>query len=388
MENDLNNSRHYFINIFSQPSAVEPQENLVDCDNITVFMESVGVQTDRKWIKDSAIQEKIHSKILKENRALQNTVQQLRIKLNASEVSTRYTVTALETDDRKCKYITGISSGVVLRQLYEAVKQDLPPYDEQYLEKIVILALRKIRLNEPFYTLSLIYDMHHSTVADKIFQVIHCIYPFMSGLVRWPSRDVIKQHMPDSFKKKYGDRVTIIIDCFEVPIESPRSEEMIANANVYSFYKHHKTVKVLAGITPAGAIAFVSEAFGGRTSDQQVTRISGFLDLIEEGDFVLADRGFLITEMLAQKKAELNIPAFKKTNQQLEPLDACHSRDLAALRIHVERLIGSMRQKCLMLSNIIPITLLERWNGGVPVLDQIIKIAAAIVNLCPSVVTH
>lgn len=173
----------------------------------------------------------------------------------------------------------------------------------------------------------------------------------MSRLVKWPSRETLKKHMPAAFREKYGDRVTIIIDCFEIHIESPKSEKMIANANVYSFYKHHKTVKILAGITPAGSYAFISEAFGGRISDKQITLMSGILDFIEEGDFVMADRGFLIGDLLAQKNAVLSVPAFKKANHQLQPVDACVSKDLSALRIHVERLIGSLRQKVLMLSH-------------------------------------
>ncbi|XP_062700615.1 uncharacterized protein LOC134284965 [Aedes albopictus] len=310
----------------------------------------------------------------------------LRQKLADAELATRYTVSSLESDDKKCKYITGISSGIVLRQVFEALKDDLPMLEPEHREKLFVLALRKIRLNEPFHTLGLLYGMHPSLVSDKIFHVIHCIYPFLAGLVRWPPREVLKKHMPHAFRQKYNDRVTVILDCFEVPIETPRAEEMVANANVYSFYKHHKTIKVLAGVTPDGCYSFISEAFGGRTSDKQITSMSGFLDLLEEGDFVLADRGFLIEDLLRQKNASISIPAFKKTNRQLQPLDACDSKEISALRIHVERMIGSLRQKMLILTDIIPITLLERWNSGTPALDQIIKIAAGIVNLCPSIV--
>ncbi|XP_062534368.1 uncharacterized protein LOC134203526 [Armigeres subalbatus] len=154
-------------------SAVKSQERVCDGENITISKNCIGVQTNEKWLRYSAKLKKTHNKILEENRKHQQTIQQLRTKLHTAELSTRYTITSLETDDKKCKYVTGISSGIVLRQLYEAVKNDLPFYEETYREKMFILAFRKIRLNEPFYTLSLIYDMHHSTVADKVFQIIH-----------------------------------------------------------------------------------------------------------------------------------------------------------------------------------------------------------------------
>nr|XP_019529545.2 uncharacterized protein LOC109401158 [Aedes albopictus] len=194
-------------------------------DNVTqsmcpdTFKEDVCTQTDTSWIRDSAEHEKVRKKLLKENDHLKSSIEGLRMKLSVAEEATRYSVRALESDDRKCKYITGIASGRVLRLLYEALKHDLPNTEPNTAfpdtqEQMFILALRKIRLNEPFYTLGLIYNLHHSTVADKVFQIVHRIYPFMSRLVKWPSRETLKKHMPAAFREKYGDRVTIIIDCF------------------------------------------------------------------------------------------------------------------------------------------------------------------------------
>jgi hypothetical protein len=49
-------------------------------------------------------------------------------------------------------------------------------------------------------------------------------------------------------------------------------------------------------VTPTGAISYVSKAFGGRTSDKVITQRSGYLDKLEHGNQVLADREF--TDML------------------------------------------------------------------------------------------
>ena len=40
---------------------------------------------------------------------------------------------------------------------------------------------------------------------------------------------------------------------------------------MWSNYKHKNTVKILLGITPQGVIAFVSESWGGHTSDKYLT---------------------------------------------------------------------------------------------------------------------
>ena len=50
---------------------------------------------------------------------------------------------------------------------------------------------------------------------------------------------------------------------------------------------------------------FCSDLFEGSISDRQITIDSGFLDFIEAGDLVLADRGFVIHDLLSSKNASL-----------------------------------------------------------------------------------
>lgn len=146
-------------------------------------------------------------------------------------------------------------------------------------------------------------------------------------------------------------------------------------------------MKVLIGIRPSGSILYVSPAFGGRISDKEIVKQSGFLQCLQEGDFVMADRGFLIETLLAPLIASVSYPAFKKRNQQLEPLDDIASKELSSLRIHVERLIGILRQKFMILTGIVPITLLQRWNDDMLAIDQILIVSSALLLYpCPSVV--
>ena len=81
--------------------------------------------------------------------------------------------------------------------------------------------------------------------------------------------------------------------CFKVFIEKPSN--LLARAQTYLNYGSHKTIKVLIGVSP-GTITFVSQAWGGRTSDTFLTENCGVLNKLKPGDLVMADRAFMIHE--------------------------------------------------------------------------------------------
>lgn len=64
--------------------------------------------------------------------------------------------------------------------------------------------------------------------------------------------------------------------------------------------------EIIAG-SPDSTVTFVSELYPGRTSDRNITKHCGILQLLEEGDSIMADRGFEILDDLP-KGVTLNIP--------------------------------------------------------------------------------
>ncbi len=203
-------------------------------------------------------------------------------------------------------------------------------------------------------------------------------------LIVWPEREQLWKTMPECFRTSFGTKVAVIIDCFEVFIE--RQSNLSARASTWSSYKHHNTVKVLLGMAPQGVVSFVSEPWGGgRVSDKHLTKHCGLLDNLLPGDIVLADRGFDISDSVAMMQARLHIPAF--TRGELSAMEIHDTKTIANVRIHVERVIGNVRQKYPILQSTVPIDfVIKRVGEDCPLIDRIVRISCALSNICDSVV--
>ena len=251
------------------------------------------------------------------------------------------------------------------------------------------MVLKKLRLNVPFQDLAYRFMVSLSTVSRIFSSWMIVMDTRLSFLVFWPEREQLCKTMPMCFQYAFGKKVTVIIDCFEVFIEKPTN--LLARAQTYSSYKHHNTIKILIGITTQGTVSFVSETWGGRTSDKHLTENCGFLNKLLPGDIVMADRGFTITESVGLQQAKLLIPAFTKGKSQLDPVDVEQTRGIASVRIHVERVIELLRRKYTILESTLPTDFLScNANGSadtkVPIIDRIVRVCSALVNLCPPIV--
>lgn len=134
---------------------------------------------------------------------------------------------------------------------------------------------------------------------------------------------------------------------------------------------------------------FLSKCWGGRASDRCITMNSGFLDLLSNGDTVLADRGFTISDDLAVFGAKLEIPAFTGGKKQLSVAEVEQSKRLSMVRIHVEHVIGLLKLKYTILQGKLPITLLKKKNDSdYAFIDKIITVCCALTNLSPCIVPY
>ena len=297
---------------------------------------------------------------------------------------TKFCVEVIQNNDTKTCFYTGLPCFDLFKTLFEMLKgytQTQP--DSKGLDQFFAV-LVKLRLNVPIQFLADRLDCSKAQFSGFFHMWLDAMYHNLKQLIVWPEAQTLQENLPTSFKKHYS-KVRCIIDCFEVFIEKPLSLD--TRAATFSNYKKHNTLKVLIAISPTGSIVFISKAWGGRVSDKVITQESGFLDHIEPGDVILADRGFLIGDELAVRRAKLEIPAFTKGKKQLTQEEVEKSRQLARVRIHVERVIGQLRKKYKILQGVLPITLIKRPTDDKPTIDRILVVTAALTNLCPSVVS-
>ncbi len=226
------------------------------------------------------------------------------------------------------------------------------------LEQEFLMTMVRLRLGLFHEDLAWRFCVSSSRVTQIIATWIKLLSKELSCLIIWPSKGQIHATMPDSFKRLYP-KTRVIIDCTEIFVETPSSLEV--QALLWSEYKHHTTFKVLVCITPNGAISWISPAYGGRASDKFIVNDSGFLDLLEPFDCVMADRGFKIKELLLMKRCTLAIPPTAAKGNQMTEQDIKETKRIANVRIYVEQAIKRIKDFNI-LNVCLPLTELPLFN--------------------------
>ncbi|XP_041376934.1 uncharacterized protein LOC121389396 [Gigantopelta aegis] len=287
--------------------------------------------------------------------------------------------------DDKVKFLTGLSSYDVLAMLYEYLEDFIPTKKSLTKFQMLFMTLMRLRLNLSEQFLAFEFAVSQSTICRMFCEVVDVLYARTKPFVHWPEREELYKTMPMEFRKYFGKKVAVIIDCLEILIEIPSN--LTARAQTWSSYKHHNTVKFLMGIRPQGTVSFISKGWGGRATDKYITEHSGFLNYILPGDIVLADRGFDIKDIMGSLCAKAKIPAFTRGKDQLSPLEIESTRKIAHCRIHVERVIGCVRQKYTMLDSTIPIRfMMTKDSESMTILDKICHVCCSLTNLCEPIV--
>lgn len=237
----------------------------------------------------------------------------------------------------------------------------------------VMVVLKKIRVYQTNAALALDFGITKASVGIIFRKNIPIISSCLKSLVFFPKSTQVVANIPMSFRKRYSN-VKSIIDCLEIQIEKPT--EAAKQALTWSEYKSCNTMKYLISITPDGLINFISEGYGGRASDSIIFEDCGFLNLLPKNSAVMADRGFKnVAHLLQQKECTLIRPPSVSTKVTPTKSEVLETKKIAALRIHVERAIGRLRN----FGFLIPHATVDLKH--VDLLDYVMMTACGIVNL-------
>ena len=238
------------------------------------------------------------------------------------------------------------------------------------LEQEFLMVMMRLRLGLLIEDLAFRFCVSSGKVSQITITWIKLLAKELSVLIIWPSRSRIRSTLPDCFRRLYP-KVRTIIDCTEVFMETPTALDV--QACLWSDYKHHCTVKMLIAITPNGATAWISPLYGGRTSDVHIVRKSGFLNIIEPMDQIMADRGFKIKTDLAMQQCTLCIPPSAAKGVQMVASDVKQTSNIANVRIYVEQAIKRIKDFRILKT--------QQPLLYLPLMNDIVQLCGALVNL-------
>ena len=287
--------------------------------------------------------------------------------------------------DAKVSFYTGLPGIDILHATFTHVvpvtmskKAALTPFQEFSLK------LMRLRLNLTLKDLQYRFAISSSTVSALFLKWIDILFIRLKPLIRWPERQMLWETTPVCFRHHFSTKVAVIIDCFEVFINKPVNLQ--ARAATWSNYKHHNTIKFLIGIAPQGVISFISQAWGGRATDKYITENCGILSKLQPGDIILADRGFDVNESAALFCGEVKIPPFTRGKKQLSMIEVETTRKIASVRVHVERVIGNLKNKYTFLQGPLPLDYLIVKDSDQTTIDKVAVVASALTNICNSII--
>ena len=253
--------------------------------------------------------------------------------------------------------------------LYKSKK--LEPQDE------FLLTLMKLRLSKDDEELAMFFGISAITVG-RIFKVwLNFLYFQFKELNIWSSRELVDTYMPTDFQAKFPN-TRVILDATEIPVEKPKN--LRDQSSTWSSYKNRNTLKILVGISPRGDVSHISDAYGGSASDRQIVERSSLLKKgeLDEGDSLMADKGFIVQDLFCLRKVHVNIPTVMRGLTQIPAEKLIKDRRVASKRVHVERVIGLAKQFRILKQ--------ELDHSYIPLGGRILFVCLSLINFKPAIV--
>ena len=113
---------------------------------------------------------------------------------------------------------------------------------------------------------------------------------------------------------------------------------------MYSSYKSHTTYKGNVVISPSGEIIHIISLFEGSISNKELVTQSGLLPLLQPRNQIMADKGFVIQDLLTPLGCSVVMPSFLSSKQQFSKGELQNSKKIHNLQVRIERAIRRVKE--------------------------------------------
>jgi len=252
---------------------------------------------------------------------------------------------SLESDDKLFEFYCGVSKSMFDIIVDLCSKVNFSYYYSWNVAKFclkdqILMTFIKLRLNLAYPDLAFRFKTSESTIGNIILTLISVLHEilYVNLMNTVPSQNKNQNCLPQCFNNFQNCRITL--DCTEISCDIPKS--LLDQKLTYSSYKHKNTLKGLIGVALNGVITYASKLYPGSTSDKKIVGHCGVLNILHPGDLVLADKGFLISDLMPPETF-LNIPPFLMS-PQFTPSEVLKTKSIARARIHVERVMVRLKK--------------------------------------------
>ena len=211
----------------------------------------------------------------------------------------QFSIDKIKDDDSAILFYTGFPSYQALINFYKFIEPKLgkmqywkgeqfvkesQPYQEDenrkkhgpswkltFLDEFLLVFLLVLRLKAGLFVQDLAdrFGISISFVSRICITWINLLYFELQSIFPFPTQELVRKNMPAEFAE--FSTTGTILDCTEIFIQRPSA--MLAESETWSHYKHHNTWNLLVGVTPNGQVTFLSDLWGGRVSDKQITKL-------------------------------------------------------------------------------------------------------------------
>lgn len=207
----------------------------------------------------------------------------------------------------------------------------------------ILYTFNWLTTNSTYDSLALDWNMPRSTFMSRVDTTLEVLYDVLDE-INWKKCDWHTRDEPVAGPGHMLHNVTFILDGIECGLAKP-----VDRTDENAWYSHKKgghSVKYeVAANLESGRIMWIAGGIPGALHDSTLTRASGLLDMIPEGELGIADAGYtgvdprILHILKTQKVDEGPVQGASFT------LDEWHyNRAMAAVRIEIERVNGRLKR--------------------------------------------